>query len=55
MSGEGKDAGGAGDGGWGWDGSSDWGMGNLDIMGTMNSLAEQAQAMDVTSTMNSLA
>ena len=30
-------------------------MGNLDIMGTMNSLAEQAQAMDVTSTMNSLA
>ena len=55
MSGEGKDAGDAGYGGWGWDGSSDWGMGNLDIMGTMNSLAEQAQAMDVTSTMNSLA
>ena len=40
MSGEGKAK---GDGsGWGWGTSSDWGMGDLDITATMNSLAEQA-------------
>ena len=44
-------------GGWGW--GSDWGVGNLDITSTLNSIdlnsvMESAQSIDISSTVNSL-